>query len=106
MGGGSDTEEASRRLGLPVDLVAESDTFRDTDQGIYPDCMPTVSVFCDMLTQWRVGPTGITGLDYQALPVVFRIRQVKKRDRAGIFNGLQIMERAALRAAIERQRSK
>ena len=104
MGGGSDKNEAASRLGLPVDLLDDSDTFKDTDQGIYPDCWPTVSVFCDMLTQWRVGPTGITGLDYQALPVVFRIRQIRKRDRAEIFNGLQIMERAALRAAIERHK--
>lgn len=106
MGGGTDKNEAAARLGVPVELLDDSDTFRGAEDGIYPDCMATVSVFCDMLTQWRVGPTGVTGLDYQALPVVFKIRNVKKRDRQEIFEGLQVMERAALRTVIERQRSR
>lgn len=44
-------------------------------------------------TQWRTGPSGVIGLDYTAVDVVLR------RNKAGdeVFDGLQIMERAALR---------
>lgn len=48
-----------------------------------------------MLTQWRVGPCGATGLDYAALPAVLNIRKVK--DREDVFECLQVMERAALK---------
>lgn len=64
--------------------------------------MQIVAIFTDMLTQWRVGANGATGLDYKSLPVVFSFRRIKAADRAEIFDGLQIMERAALKEMAER----
>lgn len=49
-----------------------------------------------MLTQWRYGPNGAAGLDYNALPFVMSVRGVKALDREDVFEGVQIMERAAL----------
>lgn len=50
----------------------------------------------DLLTQWRVGPGGIVGLDYGVLPMVFDIRGIDSGDRAEIFSGIKIMEASAL----------
>jgi hypothetical protein len=101
-GGDSTPDDAASRLGLPADLVQESETYQACD-GIYPDNLQTVGVFMDMLTQWRVGPAGATGLDYTALPVVMGFRGVRKAERSEIFEGVQIMERAALKGLRERK---
>lgn len=49
-----------------------------------------------MSTQWRIGPSGPTGLDYTALPAVMRLSGVQPADRADVFSGIQTMESAAL----------
>lgn len=96
-GGGEDVTDASSRLGLPADLVKESEGFRYSEGGIYPDNMRSVNIFNDMMTQWNVGASGVTGLNYMALwNVIFRVRKVPVSDREDIFNDVQIMERAAL----------
>lgn len=106
MGGDGGKEAAAGRFGVPVDLLDDAENFRHADQGVYHDNMATVETFCDMLTQWRMGPTGPTGLDYQALPVVFRIRRIPRADHGDIFSGVQVMERAALKRILERNRDK
>jgi len=77
-------------------LVQESESFTGAEDGIFPDNFLAVSIFCDMLTQWRVGMNGPTGLDYSALPAVLSIRRVKMADREDVFDCIKIMERAAL----------
>jgi hypothetical protein len=54
-----------------------------------------------MMTQWRTGMNGPTGLDYTALPVIFKIRGVKKKDRVDVYEGMRIMEQAALKSIRE-----
>ena len=97
MGGGSDLSEAADRMGLPAELLQESEGYKAVE--IYPDNSATVSVFCDMATQWRVGPAGLTGMDYKALPVVLNMRGIKRDGREDLFDGLRVMERAVLNAA-------
>jgi len=96
VGGDGKAEEASGRLGLPLDLIQESEAFIGAEDGIYPDNFLSVSIFCDLLTQWRVGMNWPTGLDYTALPAVMSIRRVKLADREDVFDCIKIMERAAL----------
>ena len=96
VGGNGDIEKTSNRLGLPVELVMESERFNRSDEGVYPDNVQAVSIFCDMMTQWRVGMSGATGLDYKALPVVLSIRRVKLPEREDVFDCLRVMEQAAL----------
>lgn len=63
---------------------------------IWPDNLLTVDVFSAMSTQWRTGYSGATGLDYSVLPVIFKIHRIAQRHWAQIFDGLKIMESAAL----------
>lgn len=49
-----------------------------------------------MGTQWRIGMSGATGLDYNALPAVMRLSGVPAADRAEVFEGVRTMEDAAL----------
>jgi hypothetical protein len=52
-----------------------------------------------MTTQWRwtggMEPRR-DGMDYSSLGRVYEGLEVRKKDRPGIFRGLQVMERAAL----------
>jgi hypothetical protein len=81
---------------LPAEILSEAEGFKHASEGIYPDNVQAVKVFSDMLTQWRVGPGGLVGFDYCALPVVFRIRKISHLEREDVFDGLMIMERAAI----------
>ena len=76
-------------------MVAESEGF-NFDKTIYPDNWLAVLVFKDMLTQWRYGPAGISGLDYGPLSFVMKTRGVRFLEREDVFESIQIMERAAL----------
>lgn len=98
-GGDGDIEAEARRLRMPVALLQTTDRHRAVE--IWPDQAPTVAVFQDMLTQWRFGPAGPTGLDYAALPAVLNLRRIPRADRAEVFEGVKIMERAALAAIRE-----
>lgn len=63
---------------------------------VWPDNVPTIAVFIAMCTQWRVGMSGATGLDYAALPVVMRLNGIAAKDRPDVFEGIREMEDAAL----------
>lgn len=61
---------------------------------MWPDCWSAVDAFMAMSTQWRVGPGGAVGLDYNVLPWV--LQQIGLNDEPDIFADLRIMEMAAL----------
>lgn len=63
---------------------------------LWQDNVAAVEVFADMLTQWNVGPGGVVGLRYEALPLALDLRAVPPADRADIVAGVRVMERAAL----------
>ena len=56
----------------------------------------TLDVFLALQTQWRVGMAGPTGLDYNAIPLVMRAYRISRADWPEIFDGIRLMERAAL----------
>ena len=93
-GGNGRLEKQADTLGLPTDLIEEAEGYGAEE--IYPDNVDTVRIFSDISTQWRGGASGVIGLDYNVLPMIFEMRQVKKKKRLEIFDGLKIMERAAL----------
>ena len=71
----------------------------DQSVEIWPDTARSFELFVSLRTQWRIGMSGATGLDYAALPVV--------EDRVGIradFDGLRAMEEAALAQMTENRR--
>ena len=53
------------------------------------------AVFQSMGTQWRTGMGGITGLDYNVLPWLMKLKGVE--DEATALNDIRVMESAALR---------
>lgn len=64
--------------------------------GLWQDNVAAVEVFADMLTQWNVGPGGVVGLRYEALPLLLELRGIAAADSADIVAGVRVMERAAL----------
>lgn len=68
----------------------------ERDVLIWKENAATVEVFNAMLTQWNVGPGGVIGLRYEALPALLDMSRAPAADRHTIFTGLRIMERAAL----------
>lgn len=68
---------------------------------VWPENRQTVRVFLAMRTQWTYGQNGPVGLNYSSLPEVWRRLHVPPAERDDVFNGLQIMEHAALAATYE-----
>lgn len=65
---------------------------------VWQENLPVFEIFAfDMATQWRVGMAGATGLDYSALPFVFRTRRIPRDQWASMFDDIKIMEAAALK---------
>lgn len=63
---------------------------------VWPDVWPAVEAFSALGTQWRVSANGPVGLDYAAIPVVFRMLGVRREDWQDLFDDLRLIERAAL----------
>lgn len=65
---------------------------------VWPEHWAALELFTCLLTQWRTGFKGATGLDYAVLPAVFELNGIKKDQQRARFDEIQIMERAALNA--------
>lgn len=66
---------------------------------VFPDNWQTVTVYLAMVTQWRTDAGGKVGLDYTCLlgkHGVMAMCGVRRGDRPDVFEGIQIMEFAAL----------
>nr|WP_240194926.1 DUF1799 domain-containing protein [Desulfobulbus rhabdoformis] len=74
----------------------EAEGFQDTGDEVWPDNALVVQVFVSMMTQWRVGPGGVVGLDYGVLPIIEERRGVPREERSFVFDGLRVMEASAL----------
>ncbi len=81
-----------------AELAAQGLTLADFDADVelWPENMTTVEVFASMTTQWQTGMNGPTGLRYEALPVVLDLLGIAAPARRDVFDGLRVMERAAL----------
>lgn len=64
---------------------------------VWPDNVESHNVFVAMSSQWRAGFNGATGLDYAALPEVWRRCRVPPARRDEVFDDLRTMEDAALK---------
>lgn len=65
---------------------------------VWPEHWVALELFTQLLTQWRTGFNGATGLDYAVLPVVFDLNGIEKDQQRARFDEIRIMERAALEA--------
>lgn len=86
------TEEEASRFGLTVEEASGPPV------DVWPDNMPSVEVFADLMTQWRrAGMAGVrAGLDYAVLPAVFAIRGIPKKQQPELFDDIRVMENAVL----------
>jgi hypothetical protein len=77
--------------------LTREDVAEQHDVDVWPDCWTSVSLFVDLLTQWRVGPAGHLGIDYTAIPVVMDLRDIPREERSAVFDDLRVMECEALK---------
>lgn len=66
------------------------------DCAVWPDNWAAVEAFEAMATQWAVGAKGATGIRYEALPAVFGLLRIPRRQWASMFQDIRLMERTAL----------
>jgi hypothetical protein len=84
-----------RSFGATEAQLAEfSDSQKTEGFELWPENFEAMRVFMAMATQWRVGMSGVIGLDYCALPVVEK--RLGLTPNKTIFSGLQILEKAVL----------
>lgn len=97
-----ETDESATALSVPPEMLAELKARAPLPPPPPPSCTvwpcnsPSVSLFEGMLTQWRVGPSGVVGLDYSVLPIVARSRGIAPRRINALLPDLQVMEDEAL----------
>lgn len=58
-------------------------------------CHSSWEMFCAMQTQWRTSAVGAIGLDYNVLPMLFRIYKIDDEELA--LNDIRVMEADALK---------
>jgi hypothetical protein len=92
------------RQGAPqqvIDAVRQRLETHDRHFEVYEENWPSLELFLEVQSQWRLvaGMSGASylGLDYQGVEAFMRLKPVPRKDRAGLFQDLLIMEREALR---------
>lgn len=70
---------------------------------VFPENWPVVEVFSSLMTQWRIGMSGPTGLDYAVLPGVMGVLGIGRKDRRDVFDGVRVMESEALKVLSEKR---
>jgi hypothetical protein len=61
---------------------------------VWPEHKESLLMFLRCQTQWRMGPSGATGLDYRVVLELLRLYNIK--DRKAAMDEIQIMEARAL----------
>lgn len=69
---------------------------------VWPELWPVVSLFLRCSTQWRTGPGGVIGLDYN--PILTLAAHYPEIDTLSLIDDLQIMESRALQLIAEAQK--
>lgn len=80
---------------LPDDVLS--------DVEVWPDNALPVALFLELATQWRHGMNGITGLDYTAVVATLDEHGLEGDTRRDAFSGIKVMERAVLKAKMEKR---
>lgn len=97
-----------RDKGATADLLAmgfSEDEIRDSQDEqavpVYPDSVDPMRLFGALITQWRMGPSGPTGLDHARRDIEARRIGLRARKRQRVFDGLAVMESEALAVITE-----
>lgn len=89
--GGDGGEDQFQLIGIPA-AARKSFAAREEVADVLPENWTALMVWLDMQTQWRPGFNGPAGLVYEALPVVYRSRGIKRAEQADIFDAVRTME--------------
>lgn len=80
-----------------IGLMRE-DVLDTSDVEVWPENWMPYAIFCEVASQWRMGPGGPVGLD---LNVVFRVMDLFKvkgrRKQVDLLRSIRVMESAALK---------
>ena len=83
------SDDELKAIGLLREDVTDT-----TDFQVWPENCTPFQVFSQLSTQWRVGYSGPTRLDYTAVEWVMSLMKVKKKRE--VFRAIRIMESSAL----------
>lgn len=65
---------------------------------VWPENWPALQLFIRMATQWRVGMSGATGLDYGVLFTMLDRMKLGDEEQEQMFEDIRVMEQEALSA--------
>ena len=82
--------------------------FKASDYGektveVWPENMEVVRLFSMLGTQWRIGMSGPSGLDYTAVKSVLEMNGIKRKKQAEMLDLIGVMEKEALSVMHERK---
>lgn len=64
---------------------------------VWPENKEATLAFLALSTQWRVGASGRTGLDYQAIPITLDLLDIPADRQKAIFQDIRMLEAGALK---------
>lgn len=76
----------------------EPEDFAEDDVEVWPENRAAFELFCQMQTQWNVGFSGHTGLQYLVLFALMARMGITGSEQDLLFEDIQVMELAALQA--------
>ncbi|MDR2213947.1 MAG: DUF1799 domain-containing protein [Pseudomonadales bacterium] len=77
---------------------------QEEETPIWPENELAYNTFTRLLTQWRVGLNGATGLDYTAVLAFIRTLRLPRVEADELFADIQLMESWALAALAEKDK--
>lgn len=103
-GARSDSNDAGLFLsmGMPADEIKKRIEAEPELFAVWPENWIALDVFIKLGTQWRIGMSGPTGLDYSVIPAVMRLAGVPPAQRNEVFEVVRQMESEALTHFAER----
>lgn len=90
---------------LSIFGLSEADMEDTNNTYLFPDNWDTFMVFEFMSTQWRTTTGGVTGLDYNVIPLAFQMIDVDKEDQTEVMHGVRVMETTAISIMQENQQN-
>ncbi len=71
---------------------------REQTLEIWPETLPAIRLFAKSMTQWRAGPTGIIGLDYNAINLLMDYDAIPMTERGELMSDITHLEIGYLQA--------
>ncbi len=81
-------------FGAPPELISELDTGPEALE-VFEENWEAVILFLKLSTQWRTSFSGVSGLEYKSVMILFDLYDVKNRRE--VFEDIQVIEMAALK---------